>query len=245
MSRYGRQVSSLAFSLILGSLAHAQWYPYYPPAPPQYAPTYPYGYYPQGPQQQLQRPAPERQEGEDVQKAQAQLKELRFHNGAIDGVAGPNTRSALMRFQREHGLTPDGILGPATKRELDQRAARKPSSSSNLTVRSESSTSAKPAATPRPRATPRPAARVATEGTSNDKPVGSSSSRRTETRRSASDTTTERSVEPVADDEESTPTVTQPVSAVPRAARTPESDAPAEEAPVSLDKVPAAAPKAY
>ena len=35
-----------------------------------------------------------------------------------DGQFGPLTREALMTWQREHGLTPDGIAGPATLAKL-------------------------------------------------------------------------------------------------------------------------------
>ncbi len=35
-----------------------------------------------------------------------------------DGQFGPLTREALMTWQREHGLTSDGIAGPATLAKL-------------------------------------------------------------------------------------------------------------------------------
>jgi LysM repeat protein len=49
---------------------------------------------------------------------------LRAHGlqpGPIDGVPGPRTRDALVRFQRARGLVPDGVLGPATRRALGPR----------------------------------------------------------------------------------------------------------------------------
>jgi hypothetical protein len=33
---------------------------------------------------------------------------------AVDGEFGPLTRRALLAFQRAHGLTPDGVVGPST-----------------------------------------------------------------------------------------------------------------------------------
>lgn len=33
---------------------------------------------------------------------------------ADDGIAGPGTLNAIEEFQRQHGLTPDGYVGPAT-----------------------------------------------------------------------------------------------------------------------------------
>ena len=37
---------------------------------------------------------------------------------ATDGVFGPNTRNALMAYQKKSGLTADGIAGPATSASL-------------------------------------------------------------------------------------------------------------------------------
>ena len=37
-----------------------------------------------------------------------------------DGIFGPNTRAAVVAFQRYYGLTPDGIVGPATWNRLMQ-----------------------------------------------------------------------------------------------------------------------------
>jgi peptidoglycan hydrolase-like protein with peptidoglycan-binding domain len=41
-----------------------------------------------------------------------------------DGVAGPQTRRAVKRFQRSRGLTVDGVIGPETLRALGIRARR-------------------------------------------------------------------------------------------------------------------------
>jgi Transglycosylase SLT domain/Putative peptidoglycan binding domain/LysM domain len=49
---------------------------------------------------------------------QVGLRAHGFDPGPIDGVRGPQTRSALVDFQRRKGLAPDGRLGPATRRAL-------------------------------------------------------------------------------------------------------------------------------
>jgi peptidoglycan hydrolase-like protein with peptidoglycan-binding domain len=45
-----------------------------------------------------------------------------------DGIIGPQTRRAIKRFQRTHGLTPDGIVGPATLAALGLSATTPKSS---------------------------------------------------------------------------------------------------------------------
>jgi hypothetical protein len=46
------------------------------------------------------------------------LKELGYYKGALDGKTGPQTRSAVIAFQKKRGLKPDGVVGPKTKRAL-------------------------------------------------------------------------------------------------------------------------------
>lgn len=41
-----------------------------------------------------------------------------FDPGAVDGVAGPQTRAALRAFQAAHGMVSDGIAGPRTRAAL-------------------------------------------------------------------------------------------------------------------------------
>lgn len=41
-----------------------------------------------------------------------------YYTGNVDGIAGPLTVSAIKSFQKDHGLTDDGIAGPKTRREL-------------------------------------------------------------------------------------------------------------------------------
>jgi peptidoglycan hydrolase-like protein with peptidoglycan-binding domain len=56
--------------------------------------------------------------GADVERLQRELSRHGFGAGAIDGQFGPNTRSAVVRFQRAKGLEADGVVGPNTWRAL-------------------------------------------------------------------------------------------------------------------------------
>ena len=52
--------------------------------------------------------------GDDVSELQRRLNALGFDAGREDGILGPHTEGALRQFQRERGLEPDGVCGPAT-----------------------------------------------------------------------------------------------------------------------------------
>jgi hypothetical protein len=45
---------------------------------------------------------------------------------AVDGIFGPLTRGAVVRFQSAHALAPDGIVGPLTWSALDRDGAGRP-----------------------------------------------------------------------------------------------------------------------
>ena len=53
--------------------------------------------------------------GVDLKYFQSVLKRLGFYRGKIDGIAGKNTRVAVKKYQKTHGLKADGILGAKTK----------------------------------------------------------------------------------------------------------------------------------
>ena len=56
------------------------------------------------------------------EKLQQALKAAGYYNGAIDGKLGNRTKVAVSKFQKDHGLKADGVVGERTWREL--KAAR-------------------------------------------------------------------------------------------------------------------------
>jgi N-acetylmuramoyl-L-alanine amidase len=62
--------------------------------------------------------------GDDVSALQQQLLELGYNLIRADGVFGATTADALRSFQRDYGLVPDGVCGPATLRALRQLGRR-------------------------------------------------------------------------------------------------------------------------
>jgi len=62
--------------------------------------------------------------GDDVMLLQQQLGALGFDAGWVDGIFGPDTERALRDFQRNQGLTPDGVLGLDTVRCLTNLRGR-------------------------------------------------------------------------------------------------------------------------
>jgi len=57
----------------------------------------------------------------DVAALQTALRAVGTYAGPVDGLAGPGTRVAVLRFQRRAGLAADGVAGPATRRALGRR----------------------------------------------------------------------------------------------------------------------------
>lgn len=67
--------------------------------------------------------------GSDVRVLQRLLKDLGYYTGAVDGIFGSNTRTAVQNFQRKNGLGVDGIAGKNTFRILLSGEAVGPSGS--------------------------------------------------------------------------------------------------------------------
>ncbi|MDQ3570069.1 MAG: peptidoglycan-binding protein [Actinomycetota bacterium] len=62
--------------------------------------------------------------GDDIAALQGRLGALGFDAGRVDGIFGPRTQSALMEFQRNTGLTVDGVCGPGTINGLERLGTR-------------------------------------------------------------------------------------------------------------------------
>lgn len=56
--------------------------------------------------------------GDRVREAQKRLNDWGYYAGPVDGVYGPQTYRGIRQFQRKHGLTIDGIIGPSTANAL-------------------------------------------------------------------------------------------------------------------------------
>lgn len=56
--------------------------------------------------------------GADVKDLQVSLQKLGYVLGPTDGIFGLRTEQAVIQFQKDNGLTPDGIVGPVTLQTL-------------------------------------------------------------------------------------------------------------------------------
>ena len=67
--------------------------------------------------------------GPDVQQVQSLLNRIGYNAGPVDGSFGQQTRLAVISFQRDSGLYPDGVVGPSTwnamNRIVEQHQQRK------------------------------------------------------------------------------------------------------------------------
>lgn len=56
--------------------------------------------------------------GGEVTQIQQRLQELGYDPGSADGIYGTRTKNAVISFQRDYGLSDDGIAGPKTLEAL-------------------------------------------------------------------------------------------------------------------------------
>ena len=56
--------------------------------------------------------------GAEVKAIQETLKDRGLYSGSIDGSYGAGTQAAVKKFQKQQGLTADGIAGPLTLKRL-------------------------------------------------------------------------------------------------------------------------------
>ena len=55
---------------------------------------------------------------EEVRAVQESLKNKGYYDYTVDGIFGTRTRAAVINFQRDNGLNPDGIAGEKTLKAL-------------------------------------------------------------------------------------------------------------------------------
>ncbi len=63
--------------------------------------------------------------GKKVGDLQRKLSDLGYYDGKIDNAFGPKTDRAVERFQRDHGLVVDKVVGPKTWAALEAALAEK------------------------------------------------------------------------------------------------------------------------
>jgi len=56
--------------------------------------------------------------GAEVRAIQQVLKERGLYKGSVDGIYGAQTKSAVIKFQKQQKIAADGIAGPVTLRKL-------------------------------------------------------------------------------------------------------------------------------
>lgn len=67
----------------------------------------------------------------NIVAVQTVLKKWSYYTGAVDGIWGSRTRSAVIYFQRTNGLSADGIVGSATEKAMGLSLGASSSSNSS------------------------------------------------------------------------------------------------------------------
>ena len=67
--------------------------------------------------------------GNEVRNIQQRLKSWGYYTGAVDGIYGTKTKAAVIKFQKKHKITADGVCGPKTLELIGLPTGKSPSSS--------------------------------------------------------------------------------------------------------------------
>ena len=67
--------------------------------------------------------------GNEVRNIQQRLKNWGYYTGAVDGIYGTKTKAAVIKFQKKHKITADGVCGPKTLELIGLPTGKNPSSS--------------------------------------------------------------------------------------------------------------------
>lgn len=87
-----------------------------------------------------------------VKRVQGVLKDLGFYDGTVDGLTGPNTRSAVEAYQRKVGLNATGAINDTLMEQLGATAAvpkpaSRPDPAASLVMKASVETGAQPQST--------------------------------------------------------------------------------------------------
>ncbi len=72
--------------------------------------------------------------GTEVKNIQTALKQKGYYKSSVDGIFGTLTRTAVKNFQRDKGLTVDGIAGPKTLSALGIKSSGNTTNSSDYAL---------------------------------------------------------------------------------------------------------------
>ena len=75
------------------------------------------------------------QTSSQVRQAQQFLKDKGYYTDKVDGISGPNTRSAISAYQRDRGLVVNGRLDQATFADMKPGGVSAASSSATSSVK--------------------------------------------------------------------------------------------------------------
>lgn len=72
--------------------------------------------------------------GTEVRNIQSRLSAWGYNPGSVDGIYGAKTEAAVKRFQQKHGLTADGVAGPATLAKIGLPTGKSSNYQSNVNL---------------------------------------------------------------------------------------------------------------